>query len=134
MASEVKRYSTAILLIVIFTSTLITAQLATKVSGFNASAPILNSKPLPSASLAQTTSLTWSTQEVLTGGSFGTICMVLDSNNNPRIVHAGKDGMMYYTFWDGSNWKTQSIMQGGTPNALVLDSGNNPHILYKGSN
>lgn len=60
--------------------------------------------------------------------------MILDSNNNPRIVHAGKDGMMYYTFWDGSNWKTQSVIQGGTPNALVLDSGDNPHILFKGSN
>ena len=84
--------------------------------------------------VAQGTSLTWSTKEILTGGSFGTICMVLDSNNNPRMVHAGKDGMMYYTFWDGSNWKTQGVIQGGTPNALVLDSGNNPHILYKGSN
>lgn len=84
--------------------------------------------------VAKAASLTWGTQEVLTGGSFGTICMVLDSDNNPRIVHAGKDGVMYYTFWDGSNWKTQGVIQGGTPNALVLDSGNNPHILHKGSN
>jgi outer membrane protein assembly factor BamB len=118
----------------IVVSMLIASQFASAAFGNGTSGLASITSPVPAATPAQPGSSSWSVQEVLTGGSFGAICMVLDSNDNPRIVHAGKDGMMYYTLWDGSNWKTHGVIQGGTPNELVLDSGNNPHILYRGSN
>lgn len=118
------------LLVAVIALALAAAQLATLTS--NHDSKVSDSEPLPDASPAQGS--LWSVQEVLTGGAFGTICMALDSEDNPRIVHAGKNGMMYYTFWDGSDWRTQSIIQGGNPNALLLDSGNRPHMLFKGAN
>lgn len=60
--------------------------------------------------------------------------MALDSNNNPHLVFAGANGLMYYASREGSNWKIQGVIQGGSPSSFVLDSDNNPHILYKGAN
>jgi hypothetical protein len=77
---------------------------------------------------------TWSYQTVATGGSFGPIRMVLDSNDIPHIVYSGVNGLMFYAKWENSNWKIQSIIQGGAPISLVLDSKNSPHILFKGAN
>jgi outer membrane protein assembly factor BamB len=76
----------------------------------------------------------WSYQTVATGGSFGTICMVLDSHDNPNIVYNGVNGIMFYAKWEDSNWKIQDIIQGGDPISLVLDSKDIPHILFKGAN
>ena len=77
---------------------------------------------------------TWITQTITTGGSFGPIYMSLDSVGNPKVVYSGANGLLYYASWGGSTWNIQSVIQGGTPNALVLDSHNSPHILFKGSN
>lgn len=60
--------------------------------------------------------------------------MVLDSNNNPRIVYSGANGLLYYASSNGSTWKIQTVIQGGTPISLALDSNGNPHILYTGAN
>lgn len=76
----------------------------------------------------------WSYQTVATGGSFGTICMVLDSHDNPHIVYNGANGIMFYAKWENSNWKIQDIIQGGDPISLALDSKDIPHILFKGAN
>jgi hypothetical protein len=118
----------AALLATIIALSSISVQLAPPIHGSNERATSI------ATTQASADSPSWNVQEVLTGGSFGIICMVLDSNNNPHIVHAGKNGIMYYTIWDGTDWLTQSIIQGGTPYALVMDRNNNPHILYKGAN
>ncbi len=126
--SPVNKKGMAALLVTIFALSSIAVQLALIVYGSNEIASSIATTPVSAVSPS------WNVQEVLTDGSFGTICMVLDSNNNPHIVHAGKNGIMYYTMWDGADWRTQSIIQGGTPYALVLDRNNIPHILYKGAN
>jgi outer membrane protein assembly factor BamB len=77
---------------------------------------------------------TWSYQTVATGGSFGTIRMVMDSNDIPHVVYNGVDGVMCYSKWENANWKSQGIIQGGIPISLAVDSQNIPHILFKGAN
>ena len=77
---------------------------------------------------------TWNYQTVATGGSFGNICMVLDSNDIPHIIFNGANGLMFYDVWKNSNWENQGVIQGGEPISLVLDSKNIPHILFKGEN
>ena len=76
----------------------------------------------------------WSYQLVWTGGSFGTVCMALDSHNNPHIVFFGANGLMYYASWAGSYWNIQGVIQGGVPIGLVLDSKDRPHVLFMGAN
>ncbi len=128
---EVNRYALAVLAATVFVSILTSAQFAPATHGSSSSTPHLDLTPQPSASAS---SPTWSVQEMLTGGSFGAIYMVLDSNNNPHIVHPGANGLLYYTVWNGADWKTESIIQGGTPYALILDSSGKPHVLFKGAN
>jgi outer membrane protein assembly factor BamB len=76
----------------------------------------------------------WSYQTVATGGSFGNICMVLGSQDNPNIVYNGVNGLMFYAKWENSNWKIQSVIQGGAPISLLIDSKDIPHMLFKGAN
>ncbi|MCW4017602.1 MAG: PQQ-binding-like beta-propeller repeat protein [Candidatus Bathyarchaeota archaeon] len=124
----------AVVLVVLFVSFLV---VPINSGGFvmaqtSSDSPVIE-PPDSTAAPMQGLSPTWSTQIVATGGSFGTICMVLDSNNNPHMVYNGANGMMYYTFWEGANWKTQNVIQAGEPIALVLDSENRPNVLYKGA-
>lgn len=107
------KHFTAIMLTIITVSTVVSFQPATVCGG---------------------TGPGWSYQTVATGGSFGTICMVLDSNDIPNIVYNGANGLMFYAKWENSNWKIQSVIQGGAPISLALDSKNIPHILFKGAN
>jgi outer membrane protein assembly factor BamB len=131
---SVNKHSEAMFLAAIVVLTLIVFQFAPLVYGSSDVASRSNQKPMSATTPIDTKATTWSTQEVLTGGSFGKICLVLDSENNPHIVHSGANGLMYYTFWDGANWKTQGVIQGATPFTLMLDSKNGPHILFEGAN
>jgi hypothetical protein len=71
---------------------------------------------------------------VSTDDSFSSVYMALDSNDNPHVTYDGANGVMYYASWDGSNWKTQGVIMGGTPISLIIDSHNNPHVLFEGAN
>lgn len=80
---------------------------------------------------ATNTQTNWNQQTIDTGGSFGPICLAVDSQNNPHVVYNGQNGFMYYASWDGQKWSKQGVVQGGEPDQLVLDSHGNPYILYK---
>lgn len=126
LPAKLKRYSIPIA--AVFTMTVIFSLSFFVFSSGLMSHPIVPVVPLANEQTA------WSTQTAAMDGSFGAIDLALDSNNNPHVVYTGANGLMYYASWDGSSWKIQSVIQGGTPNSLILDSNNVPHILYKGSN
>jgi hypothetical protein len=63
--------------------------------------------------------------------------LVLDDRMFPHITYSAFDGCsnyeLYYSFWDGSIWHTETIEKNGWggPNAsLTLDSNGYPHIAY----
>ncbi|MCP4230633.1 MAG: T9SS type A sorting domain-containing protein [bacterium] len=54
--------------------------------------------------------------------------MQLDTNEMPHIAYSNSDDI-FYTFWNGSSWLSETVGVGGQP-ALVLSPGGNPYISF----
>jgi len=72
----------------------------------------------------------WNTQRVVSNGWGAAIA--LDSNNNPHIIYALENRLMYASLF-GSSWSIQTVdssEDGFWHISLVLDNKDNPHIIY----